>query len=83
MHEHSQGTSEFTTRYRVGKLIYVEETDDVWAALEREKQIKGWTRGKKLALIRAMTPAMRDLSVAGYYWRHAVRASGAKASHEG
>lgn len=44
-------------------------------ALRREKQIKGWTRAKKLALIRATNPSLRDLSVAGYYWRREVDAS--------
>jgi putative endonuclease len=43
--------------YRIGKLIYAETTDDIWAALAREKQIKGWTREKKLALVRERNPA--------------------------
>ena len=76
--QHREGTSEFTAQYRIGKLVYVEVTDDVWAALEREKQIKGWTRDKKLALIRSTNSAFRDLSVAGYCWRRGVEASRAR-----
>ena len=71
--QHRDGLSQFTAGYRIGKLVYAEATNDVWAALNREKQIKGWTRAKKLSLIRAMNPQMRDLSVAGYYWWHGIR----------
>jgi putative endonuclease len=83
MRQHREGTSEFTAQFRIGKLVYVEVTDDVWAALAREKQIKGWTRAKKLALIRTTNPAMRDLSAAGYYWRHGVEVSKTKESAPG
>ena len=54
MEEHKQGiASQFTAKYRITRLVYVEDTQDVNAALAREKQIKGWTRAKKLALIEA------------------------------
>ena len=53
----------FTGRYAINRLIYVEATSDVYAALEREKEIKGWTRAKKIALIREMNPKWEDLSV--------------------
>jgi putative endonuclease len=59
--EHRAGSSVFTARYRIGKLVFVEVTSDVWSAIAREKQIKGWTRARKLALIRSVNPAMRDL----------------------
>jgi putative endonuclease len=52
----------FTTRYSCTSLVYYEDTDDVWVAIEREKAIKGMTRVKKIALIRAMNPDWRDLS---------------------
>ena len=42
--------------------MYFEETKDVVAAIEREKQIKGWTRKKKLDLIRSSNPDWQDLS---------------------
>ena len=44
------------------RLIHFEETQDVQAALTREKQIKGWTRAKKLDLINANNPAWKDLA---------------------
>jgi len=64
MAEHKQGTaSKFTAKYRITRLVYVEDTQDVHAALAREKQIKGWTRAKKLALIKAANPDWKDLSL--------------------
>jgi putative endonuclease len=52
----------FTSNYNVNRLVYYEETNDVRSALEREKQIKGWRRAKKIVLIKAMNPSWRDLS---------------------
>jgi putative endonuclease len=52
----------FTDRYNLEWLIYVEETRDVHAAIAREKQIKGWSRAKKNALIESFNPAWHDLS---------------------
>ena len=52
----------FTARYCVDRLLYVEETTDVLAAIAREKQIKGWSRAKKDALIDAQNPARADLA---------------------
>jgi len=60
--QHQQGKSVFTSRYRIGKLVYYETTQDVRAAIGREKQIKGWTRAKKVALVTATNPAWKDLS---------------------
>jgi putative endonuclease len=53
--------SGFTTRYNVDKLVYFEETSDVVAAIAREKQIKGGSREKKIALVNAINPDWRDL----------------------
>ena len=52
----------FTRRYNISKLAYYEVTSDVQAAIEREKQIKGWLRRKKVALIQATNPRWADLS---------------------
>jgi putative endonuclease len=52
----------FTKKYNITRLIYYEETDDVNAAIFREKQIKSWRRSKKLALVRSTNPTFRDLS---------------------
>jgi hypothetical protein len=55
-----KGTS-FTHRYNLTVLIYFEEYPDPAQAIAREKQLKGWTRAKKEALIAKMNPEWRDL----------------------
>jgi putative endonuclease len=52
----------FTNKYNIDKLVYFEETDDIHAAISREKQIKGWLRKKKIALIESLNPGWKDLS---------------------
>lgn len=52
----------FTRRYDVTRLVYYQPFGDVRDAIQREKQIKGWRREKKLALVRKMNPEFRDLS---------------------
>ena len=52
----------FTSRYNITRLVYYETTIDVKSAIAREKQIKGWVRKKKIALIESMNPEWRDLS---------------------
>ena len=52
----------FTSTYNVYKLVYFEQTSDVHAALEREKQLKKWRREKKNALISKLNPDWVDLS---------------------
>lgn len=51
----------FTTRYGCKMLVWYERHDEMTAAIVREKQIKGGSRDKKLALIAAFNPAWRDL----------------------
>ncbi len=46
----------FTTHYLIDRLVYYEETESIQSALTREKQIKGWLRAKKIALIEAINP---------------------------
>ena len=53
----------FTKRYNFDKLVYFEEVLTKAAAAKREKQIKGWTRAKKIALIESINPDWRDLNV--------------------
>jgi putative endonuclease len=55
--------SRFTTKYRLDRLVYFERFEDVHNAIEREKEIKGWLRIKKIALIVSVNPAWRDLSL--------------------
>ena len=47
----------FTSKYNVNKLVYFEETKDINEAIAREKEIKGWRRNKKVALIERVNPA--------------------------
>ena len=58
----NQQVDGFTKRYNLKYLVYYEVTDDVYAAIAREKQIKGWLRAKKLQLINSLNPAWKDLS---------------------
>ena len=52
MYEHKSGAYEgFTKRYGLKKLVYFDQTDDIRAAIEREKQLKGWRRARKIELI--------------------------------
>ncbi len=61
--EHRAGlVSGFTKKYNVHRLVYFEESDDPMTAIGREKQIKGWSRAKKIALIERGNPWWRDLS---------------------
>jgi putative endonuclease len=63
MIEHRRGEIRgFTQRHQLKYLVYIEVTDDVDAALSREKQLKNWHRPWKLNLIRSMNPSMNDLS---------------------
>jgi putative endonuclease len=58
--------SGFTSRYDVTRLVHFETTGDVRAAIAREKQLKGWVRRKKIALIEEHNPHWHDLS-AGWF----------------
>ena len=63
VYEHKNKLIEgFTRKYNITKLVYYEETSDVRVAIEREKQIKGWLRNKKIALIETVNPQWVDLS---------------------
>jgi len=62
VYEHKEKLVEgFTKRYNVDKLVYFECTDDVNAAIAREKQIKGGSRRKKVDLINGLNPEWKDL----------------------
>jgi putative endonuclease len=58
----SKETPGFTARYDVTRLVYYEEFSYVLSAIRREKQIKGWTRKRKIALIESINPKWKDLS---------------------
>ena len=60
--QHREGTIDgFTRRYGCKHLIWYERYDRIDEAIAREKQIKGGSRARKLALIEAMNPTWRDL----------------------
>ena len=62
VYEHKNGVVDgFTKKYNVNKLVYAEECGDIYAAISREKQIKGWSRKKKFDLINSINPGMKDL----------------------
>lgn len=65
--KHRAGThpKAFTKRYDIDRLIYVEEFQDARDAVQRERQLKGWRREKKVALINAMNPDWHDLAPDG------------------
>ena len=63
VYEHKHGLLPgFTSKYKMYQLVYYEVGDDVRAAIAREKQLKGWLRAKKIALIESMNPEWDDLS---------------------
>jgi putative endonuclease len=52
----------FTNEYNIHRLVFFEETSDARAAIERERQLKGWRREKKVKLIELKNPTWTDLS---------------------
>ena len=53
--------SGFTSKYNIDKLVYYESFPSVFDAIKREKEIKGWKREKKVALINSFNPEWKDL----------------------
>jgi putative endonuclease len=61
--EHKSGEIEgFSSKYHCDRLVYWESFDEVVNAINREKQLKGWRRSKKIALIESMNPRWEDLA---------------------
>ena len=52
----------FTSHYNLNRLVYFEQTNDVGAAITREKELKGWRRDRKIVLIESVNPKWSDLS---------------------
>jgi putative endonuclease len=62
MHEHrDRKVPGFTSRYRINRLVFFEATPDIKVAINRERQIKGWTRRRKIQLIETANPEWEDL----------------------
>jgi putative endonuclease len=64
--------SSFAAKYELDRLVYFERFEDIPNAIEREKQIKGLLRIKKIALIVSVNPEWKDLSES-WYERHQFR----------
>ncbi len=65
-HEHKQKKiKRFTQKYNVDKLIYFESFDSIDSAISREKQIKGFSKAKKQALINKVNSDWKELSHIG------------------
>ena len=56
-----KGIAGFSKQYNVTRLVFFEQFGDIREAIAREKQIKGWLRRKKIALIESINPTWRDL----------------------
>lgn len=62
VHQHRDHTFPgFTAKYDVNRLLYYEIYEEVRNAIAREKQLKGWRREKKIALIEKQNPHWKDL----------------------
>ena len=61
--QHRSGEVEgFASKYGCNRLVHYESFDDVHKAIGREKQLKGWTRAKKIAVIESKNPRWEDLA---------------------
>ncbi len=58
--EHFESRSKFAAKYRIDRIVYHETFNDIHQAIAREKQIKGWRRSKKVALIESVNPNWMD-----------------------
>ena len=64
VYEHKNKLVEgFSKRYNLNKLVYFECSQDIIVAIEREKQLKGWIRSKKISLIESVNPNWNDLAI--------------------
>lgn len=63
VYEHKHKLVEgFTSKYGLDRMVYYEVFDDIRLAIAREKQIKGWLRVRKIALIESRNPDWNDLA---------------------
>ena len=60
-HKHNLDQDSFTARYNVHKLVFFETTPSVYSAIEREKQIKSWSRKRKNDLVNTQNPDWQEL----------------------
>ena len=70
----------FSDDYDIERLLYWESYDEVHQAINREKQLKGWRREKKVVLIESMNPQWLDLSKDWYPWMQDREEGGASSA---
>jgi putative endonuclease len=76
--QHREGLgSAFVRKYRIRRLVYVERSDRLADAIAREKQLKGWRRSKKVALIETLNPQWDDLGEV-WGWRDPIASRGTR-----
>jgi len=76
--QHKSGEIEgFAKKYNCTRLVYFEKFDNIFKTIAREKQLKGWRRSKKVALIERMNPRWEDLAEK---WGSKILFSGEKLS---
>ena len=64
LYEHRKGLVDgFTKKYNTHKLVYYETTTDINSAIAREKQLKGWSRSKKNALVESINPEWKEIII--------------------
>ncbi len=64
VYEHKEGVCDgFTKKYHVHKLVYYEYFEDIRCAIRREKELKGWNRAKKNALVMSVNPSWREIEL--------------------
>jgi putative endonuclease len=69
LHEHATGLGNadtFTGRYQTNLLVYFEQAPDAQQAIAREKQLKGWSRAKKEALIAGVNPLWQEIDLTAW-----------------
>jgi putative endonuclease len=59
--QHRLGLEGYTARHQIFQLVYFETTNDIIAAITREKQLKAWTRRRKIELVESANPDWKDL----------------------
>lgn len=70
LHEHRQGLIPgFTKKYHITRLVYYEDAGDARSAFQRERQIKGWVRKRKIQLIESVNAGWIDLAKDWYSGR--------------
>ena len=60
-HKHHLDADSYTAKYNIDQLVYFETTSDVYSAISREKQLKGWNRARKNKLVEMKNPGWEDI----------------------